>query len=244
MHARTRGELGQGARIAAILTAFGDRDELIGPSELARRTGLARSTAHRLAHDLADAGLLERVNGRMRPGPLLLTLARRVVVPQALRDAAAPLMADLREAVGLGVALAVLDGADVVCVESLQVAGAPATPRRGDRRPALDTAAGRAILAFSPRERAAAALAAGVPGGLPRPMLARHLDRVRKDGVAYDVREPGRGTVRVAAPVLGPDGRAVAALSVPCRGGRDRAERAASAVRATSLTLSRVLRPA
>ncbi|GAB2825370.1 IclR family transcriptional regulator [Actinocorallia aurea] len=230
MHARTRGDTGQGARIAAILEAFDRPGELLGPSELARRTGLAKSTAHRLAHELADAGLLERFAGQMRPGALMLEFGRRMA-PRGLRDAAAPLMGDLREAIRLGVLLAVLDGQEVVCADSLQAAGAPATPRPGDRRPALATASGRAILAFSPTELSSGAIDAGVTAGVPRSLLTQRLTGVRKSGVAVERRERGFGTV--ACPVLDQNGHALAAL----------ADRVTAALRTAALTLSRLLRP-
>ncbi|MDX6741067.1 IclR family transcriptional regulator [Actinocorallia sp. A-T 12471] len=238
MHARTRGETGQGARIAAILEAFDGPGELLGPSELARRTGLAKSTAHRLAHELADAGLLEREAGRMRPGALMLEFGRRMA-RRGLRDAAVPLMGDLREVTRLGVLLAVLDGQDVVCADSLPAAGAPATPRPGDRRPALATASGRAILAFSPRELSAGAIDAGVTAGVPRALLTQRLTKVRRSGVSLDRRERGQGTV--ACPVLNEAGHAVAALAVPYRGGPEAADRVTAAVRTAALTLSRLL---
>ena len=48
------------ARVTGILSAFTPHDDSLGPSELSRRTGLAKSTAARIAGELAEHHLLER----------------------------------------------------------------------------------------------------------------------------------------------------------------------------------------
>jgi IclR family acetate operon transcriptional repressor len=54
-----------------------------------------------------------------------------------------------------------------------------------------------------------------VPG-----LLVRELARIRRDGVAYDQEESGRGITCAASPVRGPAGEALAALSASGWGNR------------------------
>src|SRR5664279_612712 len=101
----------------SLLWAFDpDRPEL-GISELARRTGLPKSTTHRLAGELVRLGLLEQAGPRLRLGLRLFELGQLVPRQRTLRDAALPFMEDLREATQNSVHLAVLEGIEVVYVE-------------------------------------------------------------------------------------------------------------------------------
>ncbi|NED58929.1 helix-turn-helix domain-containing protein, partial [Micromonospora aurantiaca] len=87
--------------------------------------GLPKSTAHRIALDLAEAGLLERDGARVRLGLRLFEIGQRVPRQRVLRDAAVPYMSDLREATRQTVHLAVLEGTEVVYVEILGSPGGP-----------------------------------------------------------------------------------------------------------------------
>jgi IclR family transcriptional regulator, KDG regulon repressor len=49
------------ANAARLLREFGRGEPQLGVSELARRLGIAKSSAHRIGHTLAKEGLLERV---------------------------------------------------------------------------------------------------------------------------------------------------------------------------------------
>lgn len=247
MHPRGAGDGSMSGRIAAVLGAFRVEDDALGPAEIARRTGLPRSTVHRLAHELVGTGLLEHAGGRVRLGLRLFEIGQRVPRQRVLREAALPLMSDLREATRQTVHLAVLEGHEVVYVEILPTAGGPALPSSvGGRLPALATGVGKAILACSPPPLAEELLAAGLPRLTGRAvsapaLMARELARIRRDGVAYDREESGAGIVCVACPVLDTEGLAVGALSVSGWSGRMRTGQVAPAVRTAALTLSRTL---
>ncbi|HEY8481819.1 MAG TPA: IclR family transcriptional regulator [Spirillospora sp.] len=234
-------------RVVAVLTAFRADDDALGAAELARRSGLPKSTAHRIARDLVEAGLLERHGSRVRLGLKLFEIGQRVPRQRVLRDAAAPYMADLREATRQTVHLAVLEGSEVVYVEILGSPGGPPLPSQvGGRLPAHVTGVGKAILAFSPPEAVKAVLdgelvktserSVTAPG-----LLARELETIRREGVAYDREESGPGIVCAASPVVGPDGFALGALSVSGWATRMRPAAVAPAVHTAALTLSRTL---
>ncbi|GLW66459.1 IclR family transcriptional regulator [Actinomadura rubrobrunea] len=235
------------ARIAALLGAFRAGDDAVGAAELARRTGLPKSTVHRITSDLVRTGLLERHGRKVRLGLALFEIGQRVPRQRVLREAAVPFMSDLREATRQTVHLAVLDGREVVYVEKLTTPGGPPLPSSvGGRVPAAATGVGKAILAFSP----SATVERMLRGDLPRltertitapGLLARELRRVRRDGVAYDREESGPGITCVASPVLGPDGNAIAALSLSGWSSRMHPARYSPAVRTAALALSRAL---
>ncbi|MFD0686244.1 IclR family transcriptional regulator [Actinomadura fibrosa] len=240
-------------RAVAVLSAFRADDDGLGAAELARRSGLPKSTAHRIALDLVDAGLLERRGARVRLGLKLFEIGQRVPRQRVLRDAAVPYMSDLREATRQTVHLAVLEGTEVVYVEILGSSGGPPLPSQvGGRLPAHVTGVGKAILAFSPPEAVRAVLAAepaaaggrptGGRGALAPGLFTKELARIREEGVAYDREESGRGIVCAASPVLGADGAALGALSVSGWSTRMRLAAVAPAVHTAALTLSRTLR--
>jgi IclR family transcriptional regulator, acetate operon repressor len=235
------------SRAAAVLDAFGADTAELGVSELARRTGLAKSTAHRLVGELVRLGWLEQAGPRVRLGLHLFELGQLVPRQRALKEAALPFMEDLREATGSNVHLAVLEGLEVVYVEILRVRDRQALPSRvGGRLPAHATGVGKAILAFSPPDVVKARVDAGLvrrtaytvvmPGALTRELAA-----VRETGISYDRQESALGVVCAAAPVFGADGRVLGSLSVTGRAERLDVERMAPAVRTAALTLSRQL---
>lgn len=233
-------------RAAALLCAYRPGDGALGVSELARRTGLPKSTVHRLSGNLVDAGLLERSGTALRLGLRLFEIGQLATGHRDLVDAARPVLADLRSATRSTVHLARLEGAEVVYFEVLPGPDAPNLRSRvGGRMPAHATGVGKAILAFAGDDALGPVLAAGLPRLSTRTitspaLLRRQLQRIRDDGVAYEREESGNGTVCVACPILDGNGAPVAAVSVAGWSNRMRPERVAPAVRAAALTLSRV----
>jgi DNA-binding IclR family transcriptional regulator len=234
-------------RVVTVLDAFRPEDDGLSAAELARRSGLPRSTAHRIAADLVEAGLLERRGTGVRLGLKLFEIGQRVPRRRVLRDAALPLMADLREATRQTVHLAVMDGDEVVYLEILGSPGGPPLPSTiGGRLPAHATGVGKAMLAFSPPDVVRSVLGTDLAKLSERSvtapgLLARELASVRRDGVAYDREESGPGILCAASPVLGPGGEVLGALSISGRTTRMRLPAVAPAVHTAALTLSRLL---
>ncbi len=236
-------------RAVKLLQAFRRAGPELTLDELADRSGLARSTAHRLAGQLVDAGLLERSNRGWRLGVGLFELGQMVPRQQRLRDVALAYMEDLYEATKETVQLAVLDGGEVLYVEIISGHRKVRTPsRRGGRMPVHCTAIGKAMLAFS-SDAGQAWMAANpeLPARTPTTItdpaeLERELHDIRRRGLAYDREEATPGLICVAAPLLGPDGTAHAGLSVSMpAGGRITPAQVAPAVMAGARALSREL---
>lgn len=234
-------------RAMSLLTAFGADKTELGISELSRRSGLAKSTTHRLVGELVRLGLLEQAGPSVRLGMQLFELGQLVPRQRTLKDAALPFMEDLREATQNNVHLAVLEGVEVVYVEILRVRDSQPLPSRvGGRMPAHATGVGKAILAFSPAEVVKARIDAGLTRRSPYTIimpgpLARELRTITETGISYDRQESAVGIVCAAAPVFGSDGAIVAAMSVTGRAERLDIERMAPAVRTAALALTRHL---
>ncbi|WP_414938822.1 IclR family transcriptional regulator [Amycolatopsis sp. cmx-11-51] len=235
------------ARVTALLSAFRPGDETLGVSELARRTGLAKSTVHRLTGHLVATGLLEREGVALRLGLKLFEIGQLAVRRRGLVEAARPYLADLREATRNTVHLAVLEGTEVVYLDILRGPDAPSLPSRiGGRFPAHATGVGKAILAFSPESMVTRVIDAGLSRVSVRTitvtgLLRRQLAKVRSDGIALEREESGVGVVCAASPLLDAKGVAVAALSISGWANRMHTNRVAPAVRTAALALSRTL---
>ncbi len=214
-----RGDASMISRVASILAAFTPADDALGPSELGRRTGLAKSTASRIATGLAEQNLLERSGSGFRLGLRLFELGESAARPRDLRRVALASMADLRNAVGLTVHLAVLEHFEVVYLEILVGRSTPRLPSRvGGRMPAYATGVGKALLAAADPavvdELVARGLAAVGPNGITTgARLRSELTRVRQTGVAYEREESAAGVACAASAVCGYAGVPVAAIS-------------------------------
>src|SRR5258708_12272491 len=123
---KASGEISAAGRITSLLEEFRDGRDALALSELARRAGLPKSTAHRLASEMVRCGLLERADGRLRLGLKLFELGQLVPQQRGIRDAARPVMSDLREATRHSVNLGILEGGDVASAATL---ARPASPR-------------------------------------------------------------------------------------------------------------------
>ena len=79
-------------RVTAVFDAFGEQDEGLGVSELARRANLPKSTVSRIAADLVAQRFLDRDGDKLYLGVRLFELAQTVEQPRRLRHFALPVM--------------------------------------------------------------------------------------------------------------------------------------------------------
>jgi IclR family acetate operon transcriptional repressor len=184
----------------------------VGVSELARRTGLDKSAAHRIAVTLHEAGWIRPAEGpstRWELAPAFLGLARRGGTV-SLAAAVLPVMRRLRDDTGETVLLAVLEGDRMVVAEAAE-----------SRRPVrLSMVAGAELPV--PGSAAARAIAGCLPGAEVARLRAAHpgfdddrsLERVRRRGWSVNDEEVQEGVRAVAAALAGPDGYPLGALVV------------------------------
>lgn len=203
-------------RVSLVLDAF-DGPGRLTLAQIVRRTGLPRSSAHRMLERLVQLRWLRR-NGRdYELGMRLVELGSLAVHQDRLHRAAVPLLHDLHRATGLVVHLAVLDGTDVVYLEKIGDRMAAAVPSRvGARHPAHCSAVGKAMLAYAEGLDCEAVDFGGrrtkYSIGSPA-QLRGELAKVHTHGIAFDREEALAGFGCVAAPIGG-QGEAVAAVSV------------------------------
>ncbi len=240
------------ARAAAVIGAFDDRAPVLSLSELSRRTGLPKTTVHRIVAELVSLRVLERQESGpsgegYRLGMWLFERGELVPAHRSLSEAALPVMEDLREATRQRIHLAVLEGVDVVYVEILGSSGIDVASRTGGRLPAHATGVGKVILAYSPAATVRARVEAGLPRLTPRTIatpggLTKELRKIRSVGMALDLEESHLGVSCVAAPVFGANRKVRAGLSVTGASGSVDPVTLGPAVRTAAFTLSRVLR--
>lgn len=230
-------------KAALVLRAFSG-DGPMSLSDLGQRTGLTRSTVHRLVTDLMALGWVERRGTRYQLGMTLFELGELVPAKHRLRAVGLPYMQDLFAATGETVHLAVREGADAVYVEKLHGHRAlPLPSRTGGRAPLTCTAVGKALLAHE----SMGVLDLGRPlrrwtsrSIAEADVLLKQLEDVRRTGLAWEREEAALGGACLAAPIL-VAGRVVAALSVSMPVDRFRPEQLGPAVITASLALARTL---
>lgn len=203
-----------------VLDCFTEEDEL-GVSDIARRLGVAKSTAHRLLTSLCARGLADKnpETGQYRLGLHLFELGNLAQNRMRLRRTALPLLEELRQVGGCTVHLAIAPKADVLYVERLETLhGMNLMSQVGRRWPSHCTSTGKAIAAYDPAF-AQARRRAGFPVLTTATIRSgadhdRALADVRRQGVATNLGEARQGLSSVAAPVLDSAGRAQAAISL------------------------------
>lgn len=206
----------------AVLDAFRGEGAMLGVSQIAERAKLPKSTTHRLLTLLVDQGYVERTEGRYRLGRVLFELGSMVPEcrPRSLRAIAMPFMTELYEATHATVHLAVLDGDDVLYIEKIYGHRSIELPSRvGGRVPALCTALGKAIVAFSPPGTIELMLSRRIPRLTTRTVInpavmLSMLNQTRLSGIAEDAEGSRLGARCFAAPIPSRLGAVLGALSV------------------------------
>ncbi|WP_405621859.1 IclR family transcriptional regulator [Streptomyces sp. NBC_00076] len=208
-------------RLLSVLAAFDHDHPALCLTDISRRAGLSLTTTHRLVGALTEWGALERdESGVYHVGLRLWEVAALAPRGLALRQAALPYLEDLYEATHENVQLAVRDGAEVVYTE--WIAGRSSVGvhiRVGARWPLHVTGVGLVLLAYGDpelqKEYCAGPLTSLTPYTLTDAgLLRRTLAEVRRSGVAVSDRQVTEDALSVAAPVRGPGGTLVAAVSV------------------------------
>ncbi|MFE3542954.1 IclR family transcriptional regulator [Nocardia sp. NPDC059177] len=234
-------------RMTLILDAFDGRASRLSLEDVADRSRLPRSTAHRILHQLVQLSWVEHTEFGYRLGGRALGLGGGDDGRGEIRAAAAPLLHELHLQTGMVVHLSLLEGGDSVYLDKVGGRFAGQVPSRvGGRGPAYATAAGKSILAWLAPEAVDSIYRGALRGLTERtitslPALHTELNRIRqRNGIAFEQGESARGIACVGVAVRGPDGP-VAGVSLCGDLRTTRLERVAplvvDAARAVSLTL-------
>jgi DNA-binding IclR family transcriptional regulator len=207
------------SRVAQILRALNGEHLGLGPTELAGRVNLTRSTVHRILTALEAEGLVSAPTpGRYRVGPEITRLA--VSERGELRSAVRPFIEQISKEVNETVDLAVLIQDHVLFIDQVV---APQRLRAvstvGATFPAHCTANGKALLAELSDDHLLMLLPEALQEFTPntctsRDRLMAELREIRRTGVAFDDQEHTLGISAVGAGVRDAFG-AVAAVTIP-----------------------------
>jgi DNA-binding IclR family transcriptional regulator len=228
-----------------LLTAFSHRRRVMTLSDLARASGLPKSTVHRILARLLEIGAVERHGDAYRIGMSLFAVAS-CSPASALRDVAAPHLEDLHSRTRQTIHLGVLRGSDVFYLEKLRHLGSIRTPTFvGGRLPAHCTAIGKALLAAEDQNDLAELLTGPLTARTARSItdpqrLRAEFKEIRVAGLATDDEEAAPGLACVAVPIPLGD-RAIGGISVsfPAAAGAGQVLR--NALRETAARISRSL---
>ncbi|GAA1267230.1 IclR family transcriptional regulator [Pseudonocardia aurantiaca] len=225
-------------RIVIILDVF-DGAHGLTLAQVVTRTGLPRSSAHRILEHLVGVHWLRRDQLRYHLGLRIMELGTLAGYQHQLRRAAAAHLHELAHRTGFIVHLAELDGPEIIYLDKLGGRFALRVPSRvGGRAPSTCTSAGKALLAYAGEHTLESLLSRPLP--LPTPVsigterrLRNELAHIQDRGIAFDREESARGLACVGAPVGAP-GAPVAAISVCGPVGRVNLEQLVAPVRATA----------
>jgi DNA-binding IclR family transcriptional regulator len=146
------------AKGMAVLECFSAQQFSLSNADLAAATGLKRPTVARLTYTLTQLGYLTPTErGRYQLGVRMLSLAHPLLASLAVRQIARPLMQELAVDVRGTVSIGVLDGCNLIYVETARSGDTgPHLPDIGSTVSILRTALGRALVSMLPKADRAA----------------------------------------------------------------------------------------
>lgn len=212
------GSLAKGLK---ILRSFDETAIELSLSELVQRTGLEKSAVQRLANTLQMEGMLDKDphTRRFRPSHAWLQMAYAYFWSNPLVRLAMPKLIELSHQLDATVNLAELSGDHIIYVSRVPgPRGQFAATLVGRRLPALSSAAGRAILSTMPPDERAplienwALVQMSPQTCMDRTVIAASIERAAELGYAMTQDQSILNQTGIAAPIKGPNGRAMAAI--------------------------------
>lgn len=197
----------------AILECFTPERPVWGIAELADELGMSRSTTHRYALTLTELGYLVRApRRRYRLGLGVTELGLSALSSMSLRTHAQPYLEELSRRVPHTLALAVLDGPEVLYVDCVRGSRRGLHPvdlglGEGACLPAHCTAIGKLLLAHLPAPEQRDLIAElelqrqGPRAITSRTALRLELARILEAGLATGEEELAPGLLEIATPV-------------------------------------------
>jgi IclR family KDG regulon transcriptional repressor len=210
--------------IKSIIKAFDVMESLIeheklGVSELSRITGLGKSTTHRILNTLKYLNYVEQdpETGNYFVSVKMFTLGNKLAINLPIKRIARPHLEELFEKTNETINLGILDKQSVVYLDKIQ----SKEPLRielniGHEVPLYCSAMGKSIIAFnndvSLEEMEYKHYTDHTVTSDEE--LNAQLKEIRNKGYSLDDEEYIKGLICIAVPILDPDGKAVASVSV------------------------------
>jgi IclR family pca regulon transcriptional regulator len=212
------------SRGLSILEAFEQAEPILGISDLAKKTGLSKSTVFRLVHTLRSLGYIIPVSkeNKYTLGPKVLGLGFAVLSSLELREIAQPYLLELSRHTHETVNLAVLDAWKLIYVERIKTQQiVNINLHVGSRLELYNTAMGRVLAAFRSEDWLSqySKYLNHIPAAEPYwrdngKKLLKILEEVRKNDFAINNEELTPGLRSVAAPVRNREGDVVGAVNI------------------------------
>jgi DNA-binding IclR family transcriptional regulator len=189
--------------------------------EIARLTGINKSTAYRFLAHLESEGYLFRDDaGAYVIGPKLARLGSGINYEETLRKISRPVLHKLWQITGETTNLAILDGHEVLYLDVIESSHTfRLASQVGARRPLYCTSLGKAMAAYLPGEDLEDVLASrSMERFTPHTIttaarLKKEFAKIRQCGYAMDDEEAVLGARCVAAPIFDESGKVTAAIS-------------------------------
>ena len=208
----------------SILMCFTPSDLELGVSEIARRVGLPKPTAHRLILTLSETRLLERsqVSGKYRVGPELYILGSLYLSTTDILKAGEPVVKKLNEITEEAVIIGIIEKVNMTVIMKEEARHSLRyTNPVGTSVPAHVSATGKALLSELTEEE--------IDKRYPyenlqkitthtistKTELKQDLENIRKTGVSIDIQGTALGVIGIASVIRSSNGTVVAAISIP-----------------------------
>lgn len=225
----------------------------LGITEIAEKSGLNKSSVHRIITALANREYVIRneATKKYTLGYKLLELCSHLLENVPLKDAARPDLERLNDRVEETVHLIQRDGKYGVIVDKLNCKHSIGLLSYVGKRQLLHcTSAGKTILAHTDEEerdrviREIGLIPITEHTIIDPDVFAREMSQIRANGIAWNLSEDRDDVVGVAAPIFDASGKIAAALNVSgpsYRFTREAAERAIGPLREAAAAISRKL---
>ncbi|WP_024821520.1 IclR family transcriptional regulator [Aminobacterium mobile] len=206
----------------SILEDLSDRSEPAGLTEIAKATGLSKTTAYRILSTLQDSNvLLKNSRGRYQIGPAVVKWSAAYNRRSGLLEMSRNILEGMRDYSGETIHLFVFENGRAYYLEKLE-SPSPLVMRSqvGVELPLYSTAGGKAILFALPSNQLDDYLAKNVlerrtPNTITDPdRLKELLKQYKSLGYSEEIQENEEGIRCVAAPVVDGNGYPIGAVSV------------------------------
>ncbi|OYY14117.1 MAG: hypothetical protein B7Y67_11355 [Polynucleobacter sp. 35-46-11] len=216
------GRLSSVATAMLLLKSFTDEHNELGIGALSRHLGLAKSTVHRLASTLLDAGMLDqnKETGKYRLGLTVFELGMLARRKMDIYNEAKIFLRELREKTQETVNLAIMRDDSLIYLNSLESPSAiKVRSHMGLRLSAHCSAEGKVLLAFGAPDDQARIIAQGLSRQTLNTIIdpvvfADEMKLVEDRGYATDYEESEIGVRSIAVPVFSGDNDVAAAVGI------------------------------
>jgi len=205
----------------AVLETLIANGQPSGVSDLALQLRLSKSNTHRLLNTLLVAGFVTTDNSRYSASLKTWELGVRIMDNYDVRSIARPVMERIAKSTSESVRLAILDATRIesVIIDAIDSSHVVRTfTELATRLPAHCTSSGKALLAFQEKsviDASVKKLKAHTRWTITdAEKFVKHLEKVRKDGYATNLREYDEHVRSVGAPIFTPDGSVIASISI------------------------------